>query len=85
MPATYQDKDGNIVYQAKNFQTGLTVTCFIWDKDLVKSSLLTFTELEFGLYFLNFNFETYGLWHSIFFENGEVEEYHVFRVVTEMS
>ena len=85
MPATYDEKEAKIVYQAQQFQTGLTVTCFIWDKDLVKSSLITLTELEFGLYFFEFNFEKYGIYHSIFFENGEVELYHTLRVVPKLG
>ena len=69
--AEYPLGTNNVVYKAKGFQTGLTVTCFIWKPNMEKSDELSLTELEFGLYFFNFYFQDVGIYNAIFLENEE--------------
>lgn len=69
-----------IIYKAEGFGIGKTVTAYLWSPTNVKSSLQTFTELELGLYYLDFNFTTAGTWTGIFFEGGVAKTLGVFRV-----
>lgn len=69
-----------LVYKAKNFATGKTVTAFIWDPSFLKSPLLTLTELEKGLYYLDYNFTQEGTYIGLFYENGKESAMGVFRV-----
>jgi len=68
----YIDSAGinRIVYQSAGLVAGLTVTAYIWDEALTKSSLQTFTELESGGYYLDYNFATAQTYMGIFYEGG---------------
>ena len=70
-----------IVYKSQSFLTGLTVTCYIWDPNLVESALKTLTEVSDGLYYLDYNFTSFGTWFGIFYENGVKSAHGTFRIV----
>ena len=59
-----------IFYKSVNFGIGKTVTAYLWNPALVKSALQTFTELESGLYYLDYNFAVEGSYAGLFYENG---------------
>jgi len=69
-----------ISYRARGFAVGKTVTGYMWAPSLVKSSLLTFTEIGEGLYYLDFDFSAEGTYTGKFFENGVAMITGVFRV-----
>ncbi len=69
-----------IVYKAWGFGTSKTVTAYLWSPTLGKSALQTFTEIEFGLYYLDFNFSSIGAWTVLFYENGVAKDFGVYRV-----
>ena len=76
----YPTGDNNITYKAKNFVTGLTVTCFIWDPHMKISDEITLTELSNGVYFFAYSFPRHGVFTSVFLENGVEAIFHSFRV-----
>ena len=59
-----------IIYRARNFATGLTVTAYLWSPTLVKSALQTFTEVSDGLYYLDYAFAAEGVYFGKFYEGG---------------
>lgn len=59
-----------LVYKAEGLVTGKTVTGYIWSPTLVKSNLQTFSELESGLYYLDYDFSVVGTYIGLFMENG---------------
>lgn len=69
-----------IFYKAVNFQTGLTVTAYLWSPILVQSALQTLTEISDGLYYLDYNFDTAGPWPILFMEGGVKVSFAVMRV-----
>jgi len=69
-----------IVYRSVKFATGLTVTAYIWSPTLVKSALQTFTEVELGLYYLDYDFASLGTYFGLFYENTVAKASGVFRV-----
>ena len=75
----YPSGPNKILYKAKNFVTGLTVTCFVYNKHMEKSEEITLTELEHGLYFFDFDFRQFEVYVAIFFENGEAVVINSFR------
>ena len=58
----------------------MTVTAYIWNPSLVKSDLQTFTEVELGLYYLDYNFTVSGTYFGIFYEDDVAKTSGVFRV-----
>ena len=67
----YFDEGVNRVwYRPIGFKTGLSVQLQLWSPDLNKKELQTFTELEEGLYYLDYNFSCSGTWVGIVYENG---------------
>jgi hypothetical protein len=59
-----------LVYSAKNFAVGVTVTGHIWNPSLAKSSLQTFTEVSDSIYYLDYDFSSHGMWFGKFYESG---------------
>ena len=66
------DKTGThrLVYKSETFVESLTVTAYLWSPSLVKSDLQTFTEVEDGLYYLDYNFADAGTYAGLFYEDG---------------
>ena len=69
-----------IVYKATDFHSGVAVTAYVWSPSLVKSSEQTFTEIEEGLYYLDFNFAAIGVWPMLLYEDGSKVGFAVMRV-----
>jgi len=69
-----------ILYKAEGFAAGKTVTAYMWSPSLAKSALQTFTELESGLYYLDYDFTVVGTWLGLFFENTVAKVPGVFRI-----
>lgn len=84
MPELYTTGSNRIVYRSVGFATGLTVTAYIWSPALVKSDLQTFTEVELGLYYLDYDFASLGTYFGLFYEGGVAKASGVFRV-TELA
>ena len=84
MAELYTTGVNRIVYRSVGFATGLTVTAYIWSPTLVKSALQTFTEVELGLYYLDYNFASLGTYMGTFYEGGTAKASGVFRV-TELA
>jgi len=80
MATFYEVGTHRIIYKAAGFTTGLTVTAYIWDPSLTKSSLQALTEISDGLYYLDYNFTTTGTFLGKFFEGGVAKAEGVFRV-----
>lgn len=80
MAELYTTGVNRIIYKAEGFATGKTVTGYLWSPAKVKSSLQAFTELELGLYYLDFDFASAGTWTGVFFEGGVAKTPGVFRV-----
>jgi len=80
MAELYNTGTNRIIYRAEAFGTGKTVTGYLWSPTNVKSDLQTFTELELGLYYLDFNFTIAGTWTGLFLENDVKKASGVFRV-----
>jgi len=68
-----------LFYKAVNFATGKTITGFFIDPDLVKGNMLTFTEIGYGLYYLDIELSKCGPHCGKFFEGGKPTLAHVFR------
>lgn len=81
MPDLFLKGIARIAYKARNFATGKTVTAYIWSPSLNKSPLLTFSEVESGLYYLNYDFTEEGVYFAIFYEDGEATTMGAFRVI----
>jgi len=81
--STYYGVDTHrIVYKASEFETGLTVTGYLWSPALVKSDLQTFTELSDGLYYLDYVFSALGTYIGLFYEDDVAKVSGAFRVVS---
>ena len=80
MAELYTTGVNRIVYGSVGFAAGLTVTAYIWSPALVKSALQTFTEVELGLYYLDYAFATIGTYMGIFYEGGVAKARGIFRV-----
>jgi len=80
MTTLYNTGTNRILYKTSNFSTGKTVTAYIWSPALVKSSLLTFTEIADGLYYLDYDFTEEGTYVGKFFEDGVSLTSGIFRV-----
>lgn len=76
----YETGTNRLIYKAEGFATGLTVTAYIWSPTLVKSALQTFTEVEEGLYYLDYNFTVVGTYFGKFYEGGTAKTTGVFRI-----
>lgn len=61
-----------IIYKAKTFGTGLTVTCYFYSEATppVKSSLQSFTEIAEGFYYLDYAFANDGTYMAMFYEDA---------------
>ena len=81
MAAEYPLGVNNIVYKAKEFQAGLTVTIKLRDPDVELVASLTLTELGDGVYFFPFDFEEIGIYCGVFFEDGVPTQFAAFRIV----
>jgi len=84
MAELYTTGTNRIVYRSVGFTAGLTVTGYLWNPSKVKSDLQTFTEVELGLYHLDFDFSVVGTWMGVFYENDVAKASGVFRV-TELA
>jgi len=84
MAELYTTGTNRIVYRSVGFAAGLTITAYIWNPTLVKSALQTFTEVELGLYYLDYNFPSPGTYMGMFYEGGVAKTSGVFRV-TELA
>jgi len=84
MAELYTTGANRIVYKAESFATGKTVTAYFWSPALVKSALQTFTEVELGLYYLDYNLVSTGTYLGLFYENAVAKASGVFRV-TELA
>jgi len=80
----YSTGSNRVIYTAENFGTGKTVTAYFWNPSLVKSALQTFTEIELGLYYLDYSFASLGAYVGLFYENAVAKTTGVFRV-TELA
>ena len=69
-----------LIYKAEAFGISKTVTAYIWDPDLTKSALQTFTPVEEGLYYLDYAFAAAGVHFGKFYENDVAKTTGVFRV-----
>lgn len=70
MQITFFDEGVNrIWYRPSNFLEGLEVKIRLWDPDLMRSLYIDFTELEEGLYYLDYSFNKRGPWVGIIYEN----------------
>lgn len=69
-----------IFYRAALFQTGLTVTAYLWSPTLEKSALQTLTEIEEGLYYLDYNFTSLGGWPIILMEGETKTVFETIRI-----
>ena len=69
-----------LIYKSAGFTEGKTVTAYIWSPSLVKSDLQTFTEIESGLYYLDYDFAIVGAYAGLLYENDAVTAMGVFRV-----
>ena len=80
MAELYTTGVNRIVYRSVGFAAGLTVTAYFWSPTLVKSALQTFTEVELGLYYLDYDFASAGTYMGTFYEGGVATASGVFRV-----
>lgn len=71
-----------IVYKSVDFKTGKNVTVYVWDPDLNKSGLKTLTEIEDGLYYIDYTFHEEGVYIGLFHEDGVPTITSTFRVIT---
>ncbi|GAH60534.1 unnamed protein product, partial [marine sediment metagenome] len=86
MAELYTTGVNRIVYRSVGFATGLTVTAHFWSPATppVRSGLQTFTEVELGLYRLDYNFASLGTYFGLFYETAVATTSGVFRV-TELA
>lgn len=84
MAELYATGTNRVVYRSVGFAAGLTVTAYIWSPTLVRSALEAFTEVELGLYYLDYNFAVSGTYMGTFYEGGVAKASGVFRV-TELA
>lgn len=70
----------NVVYKAEHFAEGKSVTCLLWKPNLVREDEITLHELGYGLYAFPYTFDQYGIYHGLFFEDGQVVKFHSFRI-----
>jgi len=80
MAALYSIGMNRISYRSRGFAIGRVITAYMWTPTLVKSSLLTLTEIGEGLYYLDYDFVTEGTYQGKFFEDGLPSTTGVFRV-----
>lgn len=80
MAELYKTGINRLVYKAEGFASGKTVKVYLWNPDLEKSALQTFTEIELGLYYLDYNFVSPGTWIGLFYENDVAKTTGIFRV-----
>ena len=69
-----------IFYKAESFAIGKIVTAYLWNPSMVRSVLQTFTEIELGLYYLDYNFSGAGVYIGLFHENDVSKTFSTFRV-----
>jgi len=81
MAELYDIGSNRVVYRAESFTAGKTVTAYFWNPSLAKSALQTFTEIELGLYYLDYNFASVGTYIGLFYENGVAKTTGIFRVI----
>ena len=79
--AVYPFGSNNIVYKSKDFTTGKSITCVIWNPRMVESQEITLIELKYGLYYFTYDFQDYGVHNAIFLEDGMPTKFHAFRIV----
>lgn len=84
MAELYTTGVNRVVYRSVGFATALVVTAYFWSPTLVRSAIQTFTEVEMGLYRLDYNFAALGTYMGKFFEGGVPTTSGVFRV-TELA
>ena len=74
-----------LIYKAQNFGVGETVTGYIWNPNLDKSVLQTFTEVSDGLYYLDYNFALLGTHFGKFYEGASAMVSGVFKIVSTIA
>ena len=60
-----------VVYRAVGFAEGKNVTAYIFDPDMVKSTLLIFESDGSGLYHIKYHFMVVGKYTMVVMENGQ--------------
>lgn len=80
MAELYATGVNRIFYKSVDFNTEKVVTAYIWNPSMVKSALQTFTEIELGLYYLDYNFANEGSYVGLFYENAVRLAFSSFRV-----
>lgn len=82
--ANYKRGTNRIFYQPPDFAAAV-VTAYFYTPKLVQTNVYTFTQLEPGLYYLDFKFEDIGDYIGVFYENGIKKHTRVFKVETGYS
>lgn len=80
MQLIYAKGTQRIFYKAEAFNEGLTITAKFWYPDLHESGILTFTELGEGIYYLDFDFTTCGVYQWLFYENDVKKQTATVRI-----
>lgn len=82
MPWLSQTGLHRLWYRSRDRQTGLTVTARLWlpTRRPKKSEAQTLTEVEGGLYYLDFDFEKRGAYGVVIYEDGEPTAFNTWRV-----
>ena len=74
-----------VIYKGSGFQTGLTVTAYVWSPAVVKSAQQNLTEISDGVYYLDFTFSAAGVWFIVFSEGGTKSTFLTARVETTLA
>ena len=79
---TYPIGTNKLTYKSEDFAAGIDVTVRMFDVDLqeVDGSPFTLAELGYGLYYFEYNFTEYSIYHAVFFEGIASTLYHTYRV-----
>jgi len=81
----YESGRTRLFYKAKGFREGVAVTAKFWGEDLTALQIQTFTELEEGLYYLDYCFPDIGVYVAIVYEDGVKTLAKVFRVLNQFG
>lgn len=71
-----------LIYKSKFFATGKTVTVDLWSPALIKDAGLALTELNEGIYYLDYVFSELGGYFGKFYEDGVGAATHVYSIVS---
>ena len=70
-----------LIYKATNFETGVSVEAYVYNARGEKSGPYAFTELGDGLYYYDFNFNIYGTWAFLLYEEGSLKTHSTYKVI----